>query len=104
MLQNLNLFLKFAFCFSFRQLSKFITKLFEVYMNLQFTYLEINPLVVTTKSIYILDLASRLDQTADYLCASKWGKIEFPPPFGRDAYAEVNKLKFLYNKFQKISF
>jgi len=62
-------------------------------MNLQFTYLEINPLVVTTKSIYILDLASRLDQTADYLCASKWGKIEFPPPFGRDAYAEVNKLK-----------
>ncbi len=76
---------------SFRQLSKFITKLFEIYMDLQFTYLEINPLVVTTKSIYILDLASRLDQTADYLCASKWGKIEFPPPFGRDAYAEVRK-------------
>jgi ATP citrate (pro-S)-lyase len=70
------------------QLSKFITKLFEIYMDLQFTYLEINPLVVTTKSIYILDLASRLDQTADYLCASKWGKIEYPPPFGRDAYPE----------------
>jgi succinyl-CoA synthetase beta subunit len=65
-------------------------------MNLQFTYLEINPLVVTTKSIYILDLASRLDQTADYLCASKWGKIEFPPPFGRDAYAEVKKTKILF--------
>lgn len=78
-----------SFVVFFRNLSKFITKLFEVYMELQFTYLEINPLVVTNESIYILDLASRLDQTAEYICASKWGKIEFPPPFGRDAYAEV---------------
>lgn len=69
-------------------LSAFITKLFHVYMDLQFTYLEINPLIVTNKSIHVLDLASRLDQTAEYLCASKWGPIEFPPPFGRDAYAE----------------
>ncbi|CAF3194974.1 unnamed protein product [Rotaria socialis] len=69
-------------------LSAFITKLFQVYMELQFTYLEINPLVVTSKAIYILDLASRLDQTAEYLCASKWDKVTFPPPFGRDAYSE----------------
>ena len=61
-------------------------------MDLQFTYLEVNPLVVTSKSVHILDLASRLDQTADYLCAPKWGKIEFPPPFGRDAYAEVRRV------------
>ncbi|CAF4637082.1 unnamed protein product [Rotaria sp. Silwood1] len=69
-------------------LSAFITKLFQVYMELHFTYLEINPLVVTTKAVHILDLASRLDQTAEYLCASKWGNVEFPPPFGRDAYPE----------------
>jgi len=69
-------------------LSAFITKLFQVYMELQFTYLEINPLIVTTKAVHVLDLASRLDQTAEYICASKWGPIEFPPPFGRDAYAE----------------
>ena len=81
-----------------RQLGKFIVKLFEVYMDLHFTYLEINPLVVTTKSIFILDLASRLDQTAEYLCASKWGKIEFPPPFGRDAYAEVKRTFLLLKK------
>ena len=61
-------------------------------MDLQFTYLEVNPLVVTSKSVHILDLASRLDQTADYLCAPKWGKIEFPPPFGREAYAEVRRV------------
>lgn len=74
-----------------RHLSAFITKLFQVYMELHFTYLEINPLVVTPQAVYILDLASRLDQTAEYLCASKWGNVEFPPPFGRDAYPEVNK-------------
>ena len=73
----------------FRHLAAFIAKLFQVYMELQFTYLEINPLVVTADAVHVLDLASRLDQTAEYLCASKWGRIEFPPPFGRDAYAEV---------------
>lgn len=64
-------------------------------MDLHFTYLEINPLVVTSKEIFILDLASRLDQTAEYLCASKWGKVEFPPPFGRDAFAEVKKIDWI---------
>ena len=57
-------------------------------MDLHFTYLEINPLVVVDK-VYVLDLASKIDQTAEYLCKSKWGSIEFPPPFGRDAYPEV---------------
>lgn len=66
----------------------FIAKLFDVYMDLHFTYLEINPLVVTHK-VYVLDLASKIDQTAEFLCKSKWGAIDFPPPFGRDAYPEV---------------
>jgi ATP citrate (pro-S)-lyase len=66
----------------------FISKLFEVYMDLHFTYLEINPLVVTDK-VYVLDLASKIDQTAEFLCKSKWGAMDFPPPFGRDAYPEV---------------
>lgn len=69
-------------------LTNFIINLFETYMDLHFTYLEINPLVVTEDKIYILDLASKIDQTADFLCKSKWGEIDFPPPFGRDAYPE----------------
>ena len=70
-------------------LTAFIHQLFQTYMDLHFTYLEINPLVVTDNQVYIVDLASKIDQTADYLCKSKWGDIEFPPPFGRDAYPEV---------------
>ena len=60
-------------------LTVFIAKLFETYMDLHFTYLEVNPLVVTDSQIFILDLASKIDQTADYLCKNKWvGEIEFP--------------------------
>jgi ATP citrate (pro-S)-lyase len=78
-----------------RMLTLFIANLFETYMDLHFTYLEINPLVVTENQIFILDLASKIDQTADYLCKTKWGgEIEFPPPFGRDAYPEVKILYF----------
>lgn len=36
----------------------------------------------------MLDLAAKLDSTAEYLCKPKWGEIDFPPPFGRDAFPE----------------
>lgn len=69
-------------------LTAFIMKLYQTYIDLHFTYLEVNPLVVTDSEIFILDLACKIDQTADFLCKSKWGDIEFPPPFGRDAFPE----------------
>lgn len=40
--------------------------------------------VVTKDGVYILDLAAKVDATADYICKVKWGDIEFPPPFGRE--------------------
>lgn len=55
---------------------------------MHFTYLEINPLVVTDTAIYILDLAAKLDATADFICRPRWGEIDYPPPFGRDAFPE----------------
>lgn len=45
--------------------------------------------VITRDGVYILDLAAKLDATADYICKVKWGDLEFPPPFGREAYPEV---------------
>jgi ATP citrate (pro-S)-lyase len=69
-------------------ITKFVHNLYKLYVDLYFTYLEINPLVVTEKEIYVLDLAAKLDATADFICKPMWGEIDYPPPFGRDAYPE----------------
>uniref|UniRef100_A0A8C1EXJ3 ATP-citrate synthase n=1 Tax=Cyprinus carpio carpio TaxID=630221 RepID=A0A8C1EXJ3_CYPCA len=69
-------------------LTSFLVGLFNMYEDLYFTYLEINPLVVTKDGVYVLDMAAKIDATADYLCKAKWGDVEFPPPFGREAYPE----------------
>lgn len=71
-----------------KRIATFIYALYKAYVDLYFTYLEINPLVVTKTSMYILDLAAKLDSTADFICRPKWGDVEYPPPFGRDAYPE----------------
>uniref|UniRef100_H2UUH3 ATP-citrate synthase n=1 Tax=Takifugu rubripes TaxID=31033 RepID=H2UUH3_TAKRU len=69
-------------------LSSFIVGLFNFYEDLFFTYLEINPLVVTKEGVFVLDMAAKIDATADYICKAKWGDVDFPPPFGREAYPE----------------
>ncbi|KAJ8950774.1 hypothetical protein NQ318_011267 [Aromia moschata] len=69
-------------------IAKFVHRLYKIYVDLYFTYLEINPLVVTDKEIFVLDLAAKLDATADFICKPQWGEIDYPPPFGRDAYPE----------------
>lgn len=71
-----------------RTIATFVVSLYKMYVNLYFTYLEINPLVVTDSAIYILDLAAKIDSTADFICRGVWGEIEYPPPFGRDAFPE----------------
>ena len=66
----------------------FIAALYKQYVALHFTYLEVNPLVVTQGKVWVLDLAAKLDATADFVCRNKWGEVDYPPPFGRDAYPE----------------
>ncbi|KAG5324041.1 ACLY synthase, partial [Pseudoatta argentina] len=69
-------------------IAEFIESLYKLYVNLHFTYLEINPLVITDNAIHVLDLAAKLDTTADFICKPDWGEIDYPSPFGRDAYPE----------------
>lgn len=69
-------------------LASFIVGLFRLFEDLFFTYLEINPLVVTDAGVFVLDMAAKIDSTADYICKGKWGDVDFPPPFGREAYPE----------------
>jgi len=66
----------------------FLISLYNLFKSLHFTYLEINPLVVKDGKIYILDLAAKLDQCAEFTCSRAWGPLTFPPPFGREAYPE----------------
>ena len=46
-------------------------------------------LVITGSVVHMLDLAAKLDSTAEFVCKEHWGNIEFPPPFGREALPEV---------------
>lgn len=74
--------------------STFIVELFNAFVDCHFTYLEINPLVFTSGRIHVLDLAAKLDQTAEFECGKKWNAaigpdgIDFPAPFGRDLTRE----------------
>lgn len=82
------------------------------------SYLEINPLVVipnedqTSAQVFFLDLAAKIDQTAEFECGAKWAvargpaalglrpigggavsidagpPMEFPAPFGRELTKE----------------
>jgi len=64
-------------------LAGFFEGMYKFYADLNYAYLEINPVVVGGKNVYPLDLAAKLDDTAAYVSGKKWGKIEFPSPFGR---------------------
>ena len=63
-------------------LSEFIKVLYQIYCDFHFTYLEFNPITFLGKTIVPLDTVAKLDDTAAFQCAKKWGKVEFPKAFG----------------------
>jgi ATP citrate (pro-S)-lyase len=78
------------------KLAGFITALFKLFRDLNFVYLEINPLVMTADHrITVLDMAAKIDETAHFLNSAQWGNIEFPAPFGRAEYPEEAFIKAL---------
>ncbi len=76
----------------------FIEALFKFYADLNFTYLEINPVAVTEDSVIPVDLAAKLDTTAEFESGKKWGEIEFPAPFGRTLTKEEAYIEDLDSK------
>jgi ATP citrate (pro-S)-lyase len=56
----------------------FLVRLYAVYADLHFAYLEINPLICLDAeggkppAIHYLDMAAKLDQTAESICGPKW--------------------------------
>jgi ATP citrate (pro-S)-lyase len=57
-----------------------------------------NPIVVTRDSVIPLDLAAKLDSTAEFESGGKWGNIEFPAPFGRRSTKEEAFIEDLDSK------
>ncbi|KAL4943750.1 hypothetical protein BDV06DRAFT_189128 [Aspergillus oleicola] len=76
----------------------FISRLYAVYVDCQFTYLEINPLVVipnadaTSADVHFLDLAAKIDQTAEFECGTKWAVARSPTNLGLAAVASSDKV------------
>jgi len=62
---------------------QFVVSIYQFFVDYHFTYLEFNPLTIKNNMLYPLDAVARLDDTAHFECAEKWGDIEFPTPFGR---------------------
>lgn len=63
-------------------LANFLSALFKLYIDLNFVYMEINPIVFVDGRVTPLDMAAKIDETASFLCGQKWGEIDFPAPFG----------------------
>ncbi|MEI6221504.1 MAG: ATP citrate lyase citrate-binding domain-containing protein [bacterium] len=78
--------------------AEFTVVLYKLFADLGFTFIEVNPLVLTGGKFYPLDLKSRLDDTAAFEQAKKWGNLEFPAPFGQKLSAEEEAIKRLDEK------
>jgi len=70
------------------QVVSFVEALYRVYADYHFTTLEFNPITLVDGKIVPLDCVAKLDDTAAFQCAEKWGKIEFPKAFGSAATPE----------------
>jgi len=78
--------------------AQFIKVLNAIYSDYHFTYLEFNPITFSNGMLVPLDTVAKLDDTASFQCAEKWGKIEFPKAFGSTATKEETYVASLDEK------
>ncbi|EKD86414.1 MAG: hypothetical protein ACD_37C00298G0003 [uncultured bacterium] len=57
--------------------TEFLKKIINLYDELYFSFLEINPLVIKDKNIYLLDLAVEVDSTAEFFVNGFWEVGDF---------------------------
>jgi len=71
----------------------FIRGVFAVFEDLDFTYMEFNPLTVDSSGQPVpLDMRGELDDTAGFKNARKWRELEFPRPFGQELTPHESKV------------
>jgi len=73
----------------------FVKSLYQVFKNLDFTYLEINPFTIKDEKIYLLDTVAILDSNASFLQQKTWKNLPFPKPFGKRSFPEEDYIEQL---------
>ena len=72
--------------------ASFAIQFFKFYRDMNFAYLEINPIVMLeNNNMAILDLVARLDDTAGFMMRDTWGDIEYPTAFGMEDQSPEEK-------------
>ncbi len=69
----------------------FAVAFFKFYRDMNFAYLEINPIVMQGDKCELLDLVARLDDTAGFMMRETWGDIEYPTAFGMEDQSPEEK-------------
>lgn len=69
----------------------FAEQFYKFYRDLNFAYLEINPIVMIGNDMHILDLVARLDDTAGFMMGDSWCGAEFPTAFGMEDQSPEEK-------------
>jgi len=81
------------------KVARFIEVLYRVFAEYYFTYLEFNPFTFSKDGALVpLDCVAKLDDTAAFQCAEKWGQVEFPKAFGTTMTKEEAYVKSLDEK------
>ena len=73
--------------------ASFAIQFFKFYRDLNFAYLEINPIVMLDNNeMAILDMVARLDDTAGFMMVEEWGEhANFPTAFGMEDQSPEEK-------------
>lgn len=71
--------------------ASFAVQFFKFYRDMNFAYLEINPIVMVGNDMHILDLVARLDDTAGFMMRETWGDMEYPTAFGMEDMSPEEK-------------
>jgi len=78
------------------QVQLFVSKLHELFAQLDFTYLELNPFTLNAAGeIALLDVVAQVDDSAAWKNAALWKNLEFPEPFGRMMTEEEKQIERL---------
>ena len=79
-----------------KNIISFIKQVYQLYVQFDFTYLEINPFCVDqTGTIHLLDTVAQVDSCASFLHRVEWEHLEFPRSFGNKAYPEEEFIRRL---------